>query len=76
MKLTSAERSFFDRDVECIRRFFRRKYRYEGESWPTWKDVVDDEGESSEMATKRIDVEVGASGYSRELQKELEDVRY
>ncbi|WVF67880.1 hypothetical protein IAT40_002641 [Kwoniella sp. CBS 6097] len=94
---------FFNRDVNCIRRFFRRRFRYEAASWPTWKDVLegdeevegdlgtveeedeDAEGEdestqeskaeSSTAAQKRlrIDLEVEASGFGRNLQRELED---
>nr|XP_018259880.1 Atypical/RIO/RIO2 protein kinase [Kwoniella dejecticola CBS 10117]OBR82038.1 Atypical/RIO/RIO2 protein kinase [Kwoniella dejecticola CBS 10117] len=37
---------FFNRDVNCIRRFFRRRFRYESLAWPTWKDVL--EGEEGE----------------------------
>nr|XP_019007795.1 Atypical/RIO/RIO2 protein kinase [Kwoniella pini CBS 10737]OCF46576.1 Atypical/RIO/RIO2 protein kinase [Kwoniella pini CBS 10737] len=36
---------FFNRDVNCIRRFFRRRFRYESLSWPTWKDVLEGEDE-------------------------------
>ncbi|OCF35915.1 atypical/RIO/RIO2 protein kinase [Kwoniella heveanensis BCC8398] len=94
---------FFNRDVNCIRRFFRRRFRYEAASWPTWKDVLEgdeevegdlgtvqekDEGaedgqevprenkaESSTAAQKRlrIDLEVEASGFGRNMQRELED---
>ncbi|WVQ86264.1 hypothetical protein IAT38_008432 [Cryptococcus sp. DSM 104549] len=32
---------FFKRDVNCVRRFFKRRFRYEGASWPTWKDVLE-----------------------------------
>lgn len=34
-------RSFFNRDVECIKRFFRRRFRYEAATWPRWKDVLE-----------------------------------
>ncbi|WVQ95357.1 hypothetical protein IAU59_002454 [Kwoniella sp. CBS 9459] len=94
---------FFNRDVNCVRRFFRRRFRYEGASWPTWKDVLEgdeevegdlgtvkeededaaEEGEaaqenkaeSSTAAQKRlrIDLEVEASGFGRNMQRELED---
>jgi RIO kinase 2 len=33
--------SFFNRDVECIKRFFRRRFRYEAATWPRWKDVLE-----------------------------------
>ena len=71
-----ADRSFFNRDVNCIRRFFRRRFRYEGQSWPTWRDVIEDEegGESSTGQRKRLDLEVEASGFGRAMNRELEDV--
>ncbi|KAK1923118.1 putative Rio2p serine kinase [Papiliotrema laurentii] len=45
---------FFDRDVEGVKRFFRRRFRYEPESWPTWKDVLagDDEAEDDEEGSE------------------------
>ncbi|KAE8539794.1 hypothetical protein D1P53_003731 [Cryptococcus gattii VGV] len=41
---------FFNRDVNCIRRFFRRRFRYEATSWPTWKDVLEIETGNAESA--------------------------
>lgn len=64
--------SFFNRDVNCIRRFFRRRFHFEGTSWPLWKDVLAEIKESSERP--RIDLEVEASGFGLELQQQLEDV--
>ena len=72
--------SFFNRDVNCVRKFFRKRFRYEGMSWPTWRDVLaqedEDEAESSSTGEKRVrlDLEVDASGFNRALQRELEDV--
>lgn len=65
-----------------MRKFFRKRFRYEGASWPTWRDVVaqeeedDAEAESSGTAEKRVrlDLEVEASGFGRAMQRELEDV--
>jgi len=39
----SADCSFFNRDVNCIRRFFRKRFRFEGQSWPVWNDVLEEE---------------------------------
>ncbi|KAK4688771.1 RIO kinase 2, partial [Tremellales sp. Uapishka_1] len=36
---------FFNRDVNCIRKFFRKRFRYESKSWPTWREVMADEAE-------------------------------
>lgn len=44
--------SFFSRDVNCIRRFFRRRFRYEATSWPTWKNVLEIEAGNAENAVQ------------------------
>lgn len=119
--------SFFNRDVNCIRRFFRKRFRFEGTVWPVWSDVVEewDEYEKSQKAAAgegeekkegedaaeeetatteteppapevkvsavkfedaapveeeddrkflRLDLEVEASGFGRQMQRDLEDV--
>lgn len=30
---------YFDRDVKCIRDFFAKRYNYESELYPTFKDI-------------------------------------
>lgn len=50
MGVSNATDSFFNRDVNCIRRFFRRRFRYEATSWPTWKDVLEIETGNAESA--------------------------
>lgn len=30
---------YFDRDVECVRTFFRRRFNYESELYPTFTDI-------------------------------------
>lgn len=102
-----------------MRRFFRKRFRFEGLTWPVWKDVlaetemeeevasdegsdeeseeveetqvVDEEGETSKgvkfaaeaveetetqtpPAPLRLDLVVEASGFGRQMQRELEDV--
>lgn len=32
--------SYFDRDVECVRRFFRKRFRYHSDEFPRFQDVV------------------------------------
>jgi hypothetical protein len=32
--------SYFDRDVECVRRFFRNRFRYHSDERPRFSDVV------------------------------------
>ncbi len=58
--------SYFNRDVDCIRTFFRRRFGYESQLYP--KFALDSGREFS------LDVQVTASGFSRKLQQELEEV--
>ncbi|CAO3585058.1 unnamed protein product [Absidia cylindrospora] len=55
---------YFNRDVECIRTFFRRRFAYESVLYPRLH--VDVNREFS------LDVEVAASGFSKKMQEELE----
>lgn len=32
--------SFFDRDVKCLRDFFKRRFNFDGEAYPVFTDVV------------------------------------
>jgi RIO kinase 2 len=127
----TADGRFFNRDVNCIRRFFRKRFRFEGTTWPVWADVVSewDEYEKRKQATAkdgegeegaaaegeegeeqdeagteppvaaaidsetaeteeagdnddftddppflRLDLEVEATGFNRDMQRQLEDV--
>ncbi|KAK6544558.1 Serine kinase, variant 2 [Orbilia ellipsospora] len=55
---------YFDRDVQCIKTFFARKFGFESEEeGPDWKDV---------KRTGKLDVEVEASGFSKKQAKELD----
>ncbi|XP_067885852.1 serine/threonine-protein kinase RIO2 [Heterodontus francisci] len=54
---------YFDRDVKCIRDFFIKRFNYESELYPTFKDI---RKESS------LDVEIAVSGYTKELQEDAE----
>lgn len=59
---------YFDRDVECIRRYFERKFKYtSNEPAPSFEDAI-----KGADPKKRLDVEVEASGFSRKMGKELE----
>ncbi|XP_068560248.1 serine/threonine-protein kinase RIO2 [Cebidichthys violaceus] len=52
---------YFDRDVKCIRDFFARRYNYESELFPTFKDI---------SRSCSLDVEVSASGFTKDLQRD------
>ncbi|KXG47441.1 RIO kinase [Penicillium griseofulvum] len=61
---------YFDRDVECIKRYFKRKFHFVSDSTgPTFAEarklLVKNPG-------KRLDVEVEATGFSRKMARELE----
>lgn len=54
----------FDRDVQCIKTFFERRFRYiADDDGPNWSDV---------KRVGKLDVEVEASGFSKKQWKELE----
>lgn len=61
---------YFDRDVNCIKRFFERRFRYtSSEAGPFFKDAKKLVGTGG---VQRLDVAVEASGFSRKMAKELE----
>ncbi|KAJ2913387.1 hypothetical protein MD484_g7029, partial [Candolleomyces efflorescens] len=59
---------YFNRDVECIRRFFRRRFRYESSLYPRFKRTIS-EGETD----FKLDVMVEASGFTKKDQKALDE---
>jgi RIO-like serine/threonine protein kinase len=61
---------YFNRDVECIRTFFRRRFRYESALYPRFRTTLDeDTGEKS----FQLDVMVAASGFKNKSQQALEE---
>jgi RIO kinase 2 len=56
-------REYFERDVECIKTFFARKFRFEADEKPRWEDV---------KRVGKLDFEVEASGFGGKLEKEME----
>ena len=62
---------YFDRDVNCIKRFFERRFKFvSDEQGPSFADAKKLAGGSK---NKRLDVEVEASGFSKKMAKELEN---
>ncbi|RXW19864.1 hypothetical protein EST38_g5967 [Candolleomyces aberdarensis] len=59
---------YFNRDVECIRRFFKRRFRYESNLYPRFKRTLS-EGETD----FKLDVMVEASGFTKKDQKTLDE---
>ena len=60
--------SYFNRDVECIRVFFQRRFGYESVLYPKFKLDVNREFD--------LDVQVAASGFNKKMQDELEAVSF
>ncbi|KAM9857904.1 serine/threonine-protein kinase RIO2 [Aulostomus maculatus] len=52
---------YFDRDVKCIRDFFAKRFNYESELFPTFKDI---------RRAYSLDVEVSASGFAKDLERD------
>ncbi len=61
---------YFDRDVNCIKRFFARRFHFTSdEAGPLFADAKKQVGKNGE---KRLDIEVEASGFSKKMAKDLE----
>ncbi|KAL2070783.1 hypothetical protein VTL71DRAFT_13809 [Oculimacula yallundae] len=61
---------YFDRDVNCIKRFFERRFHFTSDAkGPHFKDARRLVGKDG---VTRLDVSVEASGFSRKMAKELE----
>lgn len=61
---------YFDRDINCIKRFFERRFNFvSDEPGPFFANVKKLAGGHQ---SKRLDVEVEASGFSKKMAKELE----
>ncbi|NXI92132.1 RIOK2 kinase, partial [Psophia crepitans] len=54
---------YFDRDVSCIKEFFKKRFSYESELFPTFKDI---------RRECSLDKEIAASGYIKEIQEDGE----
>lgn len=61
---------YFDRDVNCIKRFFERRFHFmSDEPGPFFAEA---RKRAEGKLVKRLDVEAEASGFSRKMAKELE----
>ncbi|GAA5866990.1 hypothetical protein JCM3774_003748 [Rhodotorula dairenensis] len=59
---------YFNRDVECVRTFFSRRFKYESSVYPKFTSTIRDGVREFDL-----DVEVAASGFKREDRKALDD---
>lgn len=55
-------KEFFERDVNCIRDFFKRRFEYESELAPSFDDI---------NRVDALDAEVAASGVTKQMEKDL-----
>uniref|UniRef100_A0A914GRI1 Serine/threonine-protein kinase RIO2 n=1 Tax=Globodera rostochiensis TaxID=31243 RepID=A0A914GRI1_GLORO len=53
---------YFDRDVQCVRTFFQRKFKFEANKWPIFGDVI---------RRYNLDKELEASGFTRKMLLDL-----
>ena len=61
---------YFRRDVDCIKTFFERRFKFvSDDGGPVWTGAKNIVGQTG---SRRLDVEVEASGFSRKMAKELE----
>jgi RIO kinase 2 len=61
---------YFDRDVNCIKRFFERRFHFtSNEPGPFYSDARKGVRRNG---SRRLDVDVEASGFSKKMAKELE----
>mgnify|MGYP001940104633 FL=1 len=53
---------FFERDVDCVRRFFRKRFRFESEEYPTYSQVME---AMRDEKVDRLDALTRASGFGK-----------
>ncbi|XP_063676561.1 uncharacterized protein LOC134812887 [Bolinopsis microptera] len=54
---------YFDRDVECVRTWFKKRYNFDSDDRPYLSDM---------MCETPVDVEMKASGYTRDIKDDFE----
>ncbi|XP_056369002.1 serine/threonine-protein kinase RIO2 isoform X2 [Oenanthe melanoleuca] len=54
---------YFNRDINCIKVFFKKRFNYESELFPTFKDI---------RRECSLDKEIAASGYAKDMQEDGE----
>ncbi|KAH9950467.1 RIO1-domain-containing protein [Amylocystis lapponica] len=64
--------SYFNRDVQCIRKFFRKRFRYESNLYPRFSNTRA-QGHSGDGDDFRLDIVVSASGFKQRDQEVLEE---
>ncbi|EFA80111.1 putative protein serine/threonine kinase [Heterostelium album PN500] len=57
---------YFDRDVNCIRSYFEKRFNFIGEQYPKFSDY--------KQSLYNLDVLISASGFTKDLQKDMDDL--
>lgn len=55
---------YFERDVNCIREFFKKRFSFESVLFPTFSDIQKEDS---------LDLQTAASGFSKEIRQEFEE---
>ncbi|KAN0064021.1 Serine/threonine-protein kinase rio2 [Thecaphora frezii] len=65
---------YFDRDVECVRRFFRKRFRYHSDEFPRFRDIVPlpGQGPVAKPAADGADPSLMIAGEAAEEQPRLD----
>lgn len=53
---------YFDRDVKCIREFFKKRFNYESELYPKFTDIE---------RSANLDAEIECSGFTKQMAKDI-----
>lgn len=65
VSITHADAEFyFDRDVQCVRDYFRKRFAFESDVYPVFQEDVE--------RKDRLDVDTEASGFMKNIQEQLE----
>ncbi|EDV22086.1 uncharacterized protein TRIADDRAFT_29316 [Trichoplax adhaerens] len=56
---------YFERDIECIRTFFLRRFKFESELYPKFSDI---------RKERSLDQEINASGFTKELEDNFNEL--
>lgn len=54
--------AYFDRDVNCVREFFKKRFNYESETFPKFSDI---------QRIDTLDVEVLCTGFTKQMAKDI-----
>ena len=57
---------YFNRDVQCVRVFFQRRFKFDGQEWPKFEEI---------QRRHNLDAELEASGFTKKMRKDLNKVK-